>query len=203
MADRKIRVAIIGVGNCASSLVQGVQYYENANPNEFVPGLMHVELGGYHIRDIEFSAAFDVDATKVGKDLSEAIFSGPNNTYKFADVPHLGVTVHRGMTHDGLGKYLSQIITKAPGPTADIVRILKETETDVVINYLPVGSEMATKWYVEQSLDAGCAFINCIPVFIAREEYWQKRFEERGLPIIGDDIKSQVGATITHRVLTR
>ena len=203
MADRKIRVAIIGVGNCASSLVQGVQYYQNANPDEFVPGLMHVDLGGYHISDIEFSAAFDVDATKVGKDLSEAIFSGPNNTYKFADVPHLGVTVQRGMTHDGLGKYLSQIITKAPGPTADIVDILKETNTDVVINYLPVGSEMATKWYVEQVLDAGCAFINCIPVFIAREEYWQKRFEERGLPVIGDDIKSQVGATITHRVLTR
>jgi len=203
VADRKIRVAIIGVGNCASSLVQGVQYYQNANPDEFVPGLMHVDLGGYHISDIEFSAAFDVDATKVGKDLSEAIFSGPNNTYKFADVPHLGVTVQRGMTHDGLGKYLSQIITKAPGPTADIVDILKETKTDVVINYLPVGSEMATKWYVEQVLDAGCAFINCIPVFIAREEYWQKRFEERGLPVIGDDIKSQVGATITHRVLTR
>ena len=203
MADRKIRVAIIGVGNCASSLVQGVQYYQNANPDEFVPGLMHVDLGGYHISDIEFSAAFDVDATKVGKDLSEAIFSGPNNTYKFADVPHLGVTIQRGMTHDGLGKYLSQIITKAPGPTADIVDILKETKTDVVINYLPVGSEMATKWYVEQVLDAGCAFINCIPVFIAREEYWQKRFEERGLPVIGDDIKSQVGATITHRVLTR
>jgi len=203
VADRKIRVAIIGVGNCASSLVQGVQYYQNANPDEFVPGLMHVDLGGYHISDIEFSAAFDVDATKVGKDLSEAIFSGPNNTYKFADVPHLGVTIQRGMTHDGLGKYLSQIITKAPGPTADIVDILKETKTDVVINYLPVGSEMATKWYVEQVLDAGCAFINCIPVFIAREEYWQKRFEERGLPVIGDDIKSQVGATITHRVLTR
>ncbi len=203
MAERKIRVAIIGVGNCASSLVQGVYYYQNADPSEFVPGLMHVDLGGYHVSDIEFSAAFDVDATKVGKDLSEAIFSGPNNTYKFADVPYLNVPVSRGMTHDGLGKYLSQIITKAPGPTADIVRILKETETDVVINYLPVGSEMATKWYVEQVLDAGCAFINCIPVFIAREEYWQKRFEERGLPIIGDDIKSQVGATITHRVLTR
>ncbi|MCO5177092.1 MAG: inositol-3-phosphate synthase [Thermomicrobiales bacterium] len=203
MADRKIRVAIIGVGNCASSLVQGVQYYQNANPDEFVPGLMHVDLGGYHISDIEFSAAFDVDAAKVGKDLSEAIFSGPNNTYKFADVPHLGVTVQRGMTHDGLGKYLSQIITKAPGSTVNIVDVLKETKTDVVINYLPVGSEMATKWYVEQVLEAGCAFINCIPVFIAREEYWQKRFEERGLPIIGDDIKSQVGATITHRVLTR
>jgi myo-inositol-1-phosphate synthase len=201
--DRKIRVAIIGVGNCASSLVQGVYYYKNADPDEFVPGLMHVDLGSYHIRDIEFTAAFDIDSNKVGKDLSEAIFTAPNNTIKFADVPFLNVPVHRGMTHDGLGKYLSQIITKAPGPTADIVRILQETNTDVVVNYLPVGSEMATKWYVEQILDAGCAFINCIPVFIAREEYWQQRFKERGLPIIGDDIKSQVGATITHRVLTR
>ncbi|MBX3070804.1 MAG: inositol-3-phosphate synthase [Thermomicrobiales bacterium] len=198
----KVRVAIIGVGNCASSLVQGVEYYKNAPENEFVPGLMHVNLGGYHIRDIEFSAAFDIDITKVGKDLSEAIFSGPNNTYKFADVPNLGIPVHRGMTHDGLGKYLSEVITKAPGETADIVRILKETKTDVVVSYLPVGSEMATKWYVEQVLEAGCGFINCIPVFIAKEPYWRKRFEERGMPIIGDDIKSQVGATITHRVLT-
>jgi myo-inositol-1-phosphate synthase len=199
----KVRVAIIGVGNCASSLVQGVQYYKDAPDDEFVPGLMHVSLGGYHVRDIEFSAAFDIDADKVGKDLSEAIFSGPNNTIKFADVPHLGIPVHRGMTHDGLGKYLSDVITKAPGPTADIVQILKDTKTDVVVSYLPVGSEMATKWYVEQILDAGCGFVNCIPVFIAREQYWQKRFQERGLPIIGDDIKSQVGATITHRVLSR
>ena len=202
-SSRKIRVAIIGVGNCASSLVQGVEYYKNASSDDFVPGLMHVDLGGYHIRDIEFTAAFDVDIEKVGKDLSEAIWAGQNNTIKFADVPNLGVRVERGMTHDGLGKYLSQVITKAPGPTADIVRILKDTKTDVVINYLPVGSEMATKWYVEQVLEAGCAFVNCIPVFIAREEYWQKRFRERNLPIIGDDIKSQVGATITHRVLTR
>ncbi len=201
--DGKVRVAIIGVGNCASSLVQGVEYYKNASTEDFVPGLMHVDLGGYHISDIEFSAAIDIDSEKVGKDLSEAIFSGPNNTYKFAEVPHLGIPVHRGMTHDGLGKYLSQIITPAPGPTADIVSILKETKTDVVVNYLPVGSEMATKWYVEQVLDAGCAFVNCIPVFIAREEYWQKRFRDLGLPIIGDDIKSQVGATITHRALTR
>jgi myo-inositol-1-phosphate synthase len=199
----KIRVAIIGVGNCASSLVQGVEYYKNADPAEFVPGLMHVELGGYHVRDIEFSAAFDIDINKVGKDLSEAIYAEPNNTFRFADVPNLGVHVHRGMTHDGLGKYLSEIITKAPGPTADIVGILRDTKTDVVINYLPVGSEMATKWYVEQILEAGCALVNCIPVFIGREEYWQKRFRDRGLPIIGDDIKSQVGATITHRMLTR
>ena len=198
----KIRVAIIGAGNCASSLVQGVQFYRNAPENEFVPGLMHVRLGGYHIGDIEFSAAFDIDQNKVGKDLSEAIFAAPNNTYRFSDVPSLGVPVSRGMTHDGLGKYLKEIITKAPGPTADVVGILKETKTDVVVSYLPVGSEMATKWYVEQILDAGCGFVNCIPVFIAREEYWQKRFRERGLPIVGDDIKSQVGATITHRMLT-
>ena len=199
----KINVAIIGVGNCASSLVQGVHYYRNAEESLFVPGLMHVNLGGYHVSDIEFVAAFDIDANKVGKDLSEAIYTPPNNTYKFCDVPRLGVRVDRGMTHDGLGKYLSQIIQKAPGPTDDIVSILHETDTHVVINYLPVGSEEATKWYVEQVLTAGCALVNCIPVFIAREAYWQGRFEERGLPIIGDDIKSQVGATIVHRVLTR
>ncbi len=197
----KVRVAIIGVGNCANSLVQGVEYYKNARPEDAIPGLMHVVLGGYHVRDVEFSAAFDIDAEKVGKDLSEAIWASQNNTIKFTDVPHLGVPVYRGMTHDGLGKYLSQKIKKAPGPTADIVRILKETKTDVVVNYLPVGSEQATKWYVEQVLNAGCAFVNCIPVFIGREPYWQNRFAERGLPIIGDDIKSQVGATIVHRVL--
>jgi myo-inositol-1-phosphate synthase len=200
---KKVRVAIVGVGNCSSSLVQGVHYYQNAKPEDTVPGLMHVNLGGYHVSDIEFSAAFDIDKNKVGKDLAEAIYTKPNNTYKFAGVPKLGIPVHRGMTHDGLGKYLSQIIEQAPGPTDDVVGILKATKTDVVISYLPVGSEMATKWYVEQILEAGCAFVNCIPVFIAREKYWQKRFEERGLPIIGDDIKSQVGATITHRVLTR
>ncbi len=199
----KVRVAIIGVGNCASSLVQGVHFYHDAKEDELVPGLMHVNLGGYHIRDIEFTAAFDIDVNKVGKDLAEAIYTSPNNTYRFADVPPLGIPVSRGMTHDGLGKYLAQIIHKAPGATADIVGILKETSTDVVVNFLPVGSEMATKWYVEQILDAGCAFVNCIPVFIAREKYWQGRFEERGLPMIGDDIKSQVGATITHRVLTK
>jgi myo-inositol-1-phosphate synthase len=199
---KKIRVALIGVGNCASSLVQGVEFYKNARPGDSVPGLMHVDLGGYHIRDIEFTAAFDVNETKVGKDLSEAIFAEPNNTFKFAEVPPLGVKVYRGMTHDGLGKYLSLVINKAEGATDNIIGILKETKTDVVVSYLPVGSEMATKWYVEQVLEAGCAFINCIPVFIASEPYWQRRFEEAGLPIIGDDIKSQVGATITHRVLT-
>jgi myo-inositol-1-phosphate synthase len=200
--NRKVRVAIIGVGNCASSLVQGVRYYRDADPNAFVPGLMHVDLGGYHVRDIEFSAAFDVVATKVGKDLSEAIFAFPNNTIKFSEVPVLGVPVRRGMTHDGIGKYLSQIVEKAPGPTDDIVGILKDTRTDVVVSYLPVGAEMATKWYVEQVLEAGCALVNCIPVFIASSDYWAGRFRERGLPILGDDIKSQVGATITHRVLT-
>jgi len=199
----KINVAIIGVGNCASSLVQGIQYYKKAKEDAFVPGLMHVNLGGYHISDINFVAAFDVDKNKVGKDLAKAIFTLPNNTFKFCEVPTTGVKVARGMTHDGLGKYLSQIITKSPGPTADIVKILKETETDVVISYLPVGSEEATKWYVEQVLAAGCGFINCIPVFIAREPYWYNRFADAGLPVIGDDIKSQVGATITHRVLTR
>ncbi|MDD5467089.1 MAG: inositol-3-phosphate synthase [Anaerolineales bacterium] len=201
--NNKVRVAIIGVGNCASSLVQGVHYYRDAKGDDQVPGLMHVNLGGYHIRDIEFTAAFDVVDTKVGKDLSEAIFAFPNNTYKFAQVPSLGVPVARGMTHDGLGKYLSQIVTKAPGPTADLIGILKDTHTDVVINFLPVGSEMATKWYVEQILDAGCAFVNGIPVFIASQDYWANRFRDRGLPIIGDDVKSQVGATILHRVITR
>ena len=202
MSKSKVRVAIIGVGNCASSLVQGVHYYQNAADDQQIPGLMHVNLGGYHIRDIEFTAAFDVVTSKVGLDLSEAIFAHPNNTYKFADVPHLEVPVHRGMTHDGLGKYLKQVVTKAPGKTDDIVGILKSTNTDVVVNFLPVGSEMATKWYVEQVLDAGCGFVNGIPVFIASQDYWGTRFRERGLPIIGDDVKSQVGATILHRLLT-
>jgi myo-inositol-1-phosphate synthase len=198
---KKVRVGIIGVGNCASALVQGVEFYKQAKDDERVPGLMHVNLGGYHISDIEFSAAFDVVDTKVGKDLTEAIFAFPNNTYRFADVPHLDVPVHRGMTHDGLGKYLSQIVKKAPGPTDDLIKILAETETDILVNFLPVGSEMATKWYVEQALEAGCGFVNAIPVFIASSPYWSKRFVEQGLPIIGDDIKSQVGATILHRVL--
>jgi len=202
-ADKKIRVAIVGVGNCASSLVQGRYYYENAVPGDTIPGLMHVQLGDYHIRDVEFVAAFDIDREKVGKDISEAIFSGQNNTFKFMDVPHMGVTVDRGMTHDGLGKYLSQVIEKAPGPTADVVAILKERKVDVMVSYLPVGSEEATKWYAEQALQAGVGFVNAIPVFIGREPYWQRRFAAAGLPVIGDDIKSQVGATISHRVMTR
>ncbi len=197
----KVRVAIIGVGNCASSLVQGVEYYKNAAEGESIPGLMHVKLGDYHIRDIEFSAAFDVDARKVGRDLSEAIFTEPNNTVKFADVPHLGVEVMRGMTHDGIGRYLSERIEKHPSATVDVAGVLEETSTDVVVNFLPVGSEFATKWYVEQALKAGCAFVNCIPVFIAREKRWQEVFEKAGVPIIGDDVKSQVGATIVHRTL--
>lgn len=201
--SRKVRVAIIGVGNCASSFVQGIHYYQDAPVDTPVPGLMHTVLGDYHVGDIEVVAAFDIDKNKVGKDVAEAIYTTPNNTYKFADVPKLGVPVHRGMTHDGVGKYLSKIIEKAPGPTDDVIQILKDTKTDVVISYLPVGSEEATKWYVEQILKAGVGFVNCIPVFIAREKYWQKRFEEAGVPVVGDDIKSQVGATITHRVLTR
>lgn len=199
---KKVRVGIIGVGNCASALIQGLEFYKNAKDDERVPGLMHVNLGGFHVSDIEISAAFDVVDTKVGKDLSEAIYAFPNNTFRFADVPKLNVPVHRGMTHDGLGKYLQQIVKKAPGPTDDLISILKDTETDVVVNFLPVGSEMATKWYVEQVLEAGCGFVNAIPVFIASSQYWSNRFTEQGLPIIGDDIKSQVGATILHRVLT-
>jgi len=198
----KVRVAIIGVGNCAASLVQGVEYYKNAPEDAEIPGLMHATVGGYHISDIEFSAAIDVVDTKVGLDLSEAIWAHPNNTIKFADIPKLNIPVSRGMTHDGLGKYYKKVVQKAEGPTDDIVNLLKETKTDVVVNFMPVGSEMATKWYVEQVIDAGCAFVNGIPVFIASSEYWSKRFEQAGLPIVGDDIKSQVGATITHRVLT-
>jgi myo-inositol-1-phosphate synthase len=201
--DGKVRVAVVGVGNCANAFIQGVTYYSDADPADPVPGLMHVDLGGYHVRDVEFVAAFDIDVEKVGKDLSEAIWSGQNDTIKFADVPELGVEVHRGMTHDGLGKYLKEKITKAPGETADVVGILKETKADVLVCYLPVGSEDATKWYVEQALAAGVGFVNCLPVFIAREDYWGRRFKEAGLPIIGDDIKSQVGATIVHRQLAR
>ncbi len=201
-ANGKVRVAVIGVGNCANSLLQGVQYYREAPDDQFVPGLMHVNLGGYHISDIEFVAAFDVVKGKVGVDLAEAIWAHPNDTIKFAEVAKTGITVSRGMTHDGIGKYLSEVVEKAPGETDDVVGILRQREVDVVVNYLPVGSEMATKWYAEQILEAGCAMVNCMPVFIAREPYWQRRFEQAGVPIIGDDIKSQVGATITHRVLT-
>ncbi len=200
--SNKVRVAIIGVGNCANALVQGVHYYKNAPDDAEIPGLMHATVGGYHVRDIEFSAAFDVVTTKVGKDLSEAMWAYPNDTIKFAEVPYLNVPVYRGMTHDGIGKYLSQKVEKAPGPTDDIIKILRETKTDVVVNFMPVGSEMATKWYVEQAIEAGCAFVNGIPVFIASSPYWSKRFADAGLPIIGDDVKSQLGATITHRVLT-
>jgi myo-inositol-1-phosphate synthase len=201
--DGKVRVAIAGVGNCASSLVQGVQYYQNAPEDQFIPGLMHVNLGGYHIRDIEFVAAFDVDVEKVGKDLSEAIWSGQNNTIKFSDVPFLGVEVQRGPTYDGIGKYLSDVIDQSPAEPIDVAQVLREREVDVLISYLPVGSEEATKFYVNQALEAGTGFVNCIPVFIAGRPEWRAKFEERNLPIVGDDIKSQVGATITHRVLTR
>src|SRR5689334_21196647 len=201
-SNGKVRVALIGVGNCANSLLQGIEYYKDADEDQFVPGLMHVNLGGYHIRDIEFTAAFDVVKGKVGEDLADAMWAHPNDTIKFADVPKTGIKVSRGMTHDGIGKYLSQVVEKAPGETDDVVGILKETGADVVVNYLPVGSEEATKWYTEQILRAGVAMVNCMPVFIAREPYWQKRFQQAGVPIIGDDIKSQVGATITHRILT-
>ncbi len=200
--DDKVRVAIIGMGNCANSLLQGVEFYKDAPDDQFVPGLMHVNLGGYHVRDVEFTAAFDVVKGKVGADLADAMWAHPNDTIKFADVPKTGITVSRGMTHDGLGQYLSEIVEKAPGDTDDVVGILKETKTDVVVNYLPVGSEEATKWYTEQILQAGCAMVNCMPVFIAKGGHFARRFEDAGLPIIGDDIKSQVGATITHRVLT-
>jgi len=201
-SNKKVRVALVGVGNCAAALVQGVHYYKNAADDAEIPGLMHATLGGYHVRDIEFTAAFDVTADKVGKDLSEAIWAHPNNTIKFADVPYMNVPVSRGMTHDGLGKYVSTVVTKAEGPTDDVIGILKETKTDVIVNFMPVGSEMATKWYVEQAIEAGCGFVNGIPVFIASSPYWAKRFRDAKLPVIGDDVKSQVGATITHRVLT-
>jgi len=203
LVSKTVNVAIIGVGNCASSFVQGVQFHKDAGKDDFVPGLMHSILGDYHVKDINFTAAIDIDSRKVGTDLSAAIFSEPNNTLKFSDVPTTGVTVERGMTHDGLGKYLSEVIEKAPGETADITGLLKDTKTDVVVSYLPVGSEQATKWYVEHILAAGCGFVNCVPVFIGREHYWQQRFREAGAPIVGDDIKSQVGATIVHRQLTR
>ena len=201
--DGKVRVAVVGVGNCASALVQGTRFYRDIDDDTVVPGLIRPSIGGYRVKDVEFSAAFDINATKVGRDLSEAVFADPNNTFRFCDVPHLGVPVHRGMTHDGIGRYLRDVIVKAPGNTDDVAGILRETRTDVVVNYLPVGSEMATKWYVEQALAAGCAFVNCIPVFIASQPYWDRRFQSARLPLIGDDVKSQLGATITHRVLAR
>jgi myo-inositol-1-phosphate synthase len=199
----KINVAIIGVGNCASALVQGIHKYREVPENGFVPGLMHPRIGDYEIGDIDIVAAFDIDVNKVGKDLSEAIVSKPNNTIQFAEVSKTGVTVERGMTHDGVGKYVSDLVQRASGSTVDVAQVLKDREVDVVVSYLPVGSEEATKWYVEQVLAAGCGFVNCVPVFIASEEYWSNRFKSQGLPVVGDDIKSQLGATITHRVLTR
>jgi myo-inositol-1-phosphate synthase len=201
MSHHQIRVALVGVGNCASALIQGVEFYKDADENDFVPGLMHVNLGGYHVRDIQFVAAFDVSSAKVGTDLSEAMFAAPNNTIKFCDVPRLGVTVLRGNTADGLGKYVGEVVELSSDEAVDVVTVLRDTRTDVLISYLPVGSEEATRWYAEQALEAGCAFINCVPVFIASDPAWSQRFAEKGLPIIGDDIKSQVGATITHRVL--
>jgi myo-inositol-1-phosphate synthase len=201
MSSSKVRVGIVGVGNCASSFVQGLSYYQDAKGNEPVPGLMNVELGGYHVGDIEIASAFDVNALKVGRDVSEAIFAEPNNTQRFAAVPKSGIVVNRGKTLDGLGKYLRDEIDESPEDEADVTEILRRSRTDVLVSYLPVGSQKATEWYAERALEAGCAFVNCIPVFIASNPEWRRRFEERGLPIVGDDIKSQVGATIVHRVL--
>lgn len=200
--SNKVRVAIIGVGNCANALIQGVEYYKEADVDAEIPGLMHASVGGYHISDIEFTVAFDVNELKVGKDLSEAMWAHPNDTIKFADVPHLNVSVLRGPTHDGLGYYVNQKVVEAEEAPVDVAQVLRDTNTDVIVNYLPVGSEVASKWYAEQALAAGCAFVNGIPVFIASDPVWAQKFIDAGLPIIGDDIKSQVGATITHRVLT-
>lgn len=199
--SKPIRVAIAGVGNCASSLVQGVQYYADATEDDFVPGIMHVNLGGYHIRDVQFVAAFDVDREKVGKDLSEAIFSGQNNTVVFSDVPHLDVVVQRAPTFDGLGTYLTHKITESELPAVDVAQVLREAKVDVLVNYLPVGSQHAVEYYAEQCIQAGVAFVNAIPVFIGSNPEWQAKFEQAGVPVLGDDIKSQVGATIVHRVL--
>ncbi len=199
--SKKLRVGLVGVGNCASSFVQGLTYYRDAKANEPVPGLMNVELGGYHVGDIEIASAFDVSAAKVGRDVSQAIFAAPNNTHRFAEVPDTGIVVRRGPTLDGLGKYLRDEVAESPEPEADVADVLARSRTDVVVSYLPVGSQKATEFYAERALEAGCAFVNCIPVFIASDPVWRRRFEERGLPIIGDDIKSQVGATIVHRML--
>jgi myo-inositol-1-phosphate synthase len=198
---RRVRVGIVGVGNCASSLVQGLTYYRAAKSNEPVPGLMNVDVGGYHISDVEISSAFDVNANKVGRDVAEAIFTGPNNTHRFAAVAETGVTVRRGPVLDGVGQYLEEDVPISSEPEADVAEVLRSSRTDVVVSYLPVGSQKATEWYARQAIDAGCGFVNCIPVFIASDPAWRRRFEEAGLPIIGDDIKSQVGATILHRVL--
>jgi len=197
-----LRVGVVGVGNCASSLIQGVTFYAEADTTARVPGLMHVILGGYHVRDVEFSAAFDVAANKVGRDLAEAIMAPPNNTKTFAPVPPAGVTVHRGPTLDGIGRYLRDVVTESDAPVADVAALLRRSETDIVVCYLPVGSERAVRWYAEQAMAAGCGFVNCIPVFIASDPDWRGRFAARHLPLIGDDVKSQVGATIVHRVLT-
>ena len=200
----KVRIAIVGVGNCASSLVQGLQYYEDADPSEKVPGLMHVEVGGYHVGDVEVVAAFDVDARKVGKDVAEAIFTEPNNTIRFAeDVPPTGVTVSRGRTLDGLGAFYREVIEESDGPEGDVVRILRDAEADVLVSYLPVGSEEAARFYAQCAIDAGVGFVNCLPAFIASDPAWARRFGEARVPIVGDDIKSQVGATITHRMLAK
>jgi myo-inositol-1-phosphate synthase len=198
---RRVRVGIVGVGNCASSLVQGLSYYRSAKSNEPVPGLMNVDVGGYHIRDIEISSAFDVNAAKVGQDVAEAIWAKPNNTHRFASVPGTGVIVKRGPVLDGVGRYLEDDIPIASCPEADVTDVLLKSRTDVVVSYLPVGSQQASEWYARRAIEAGCGFVNCIPVFIASNPAWRRRFEEAGLPIVGDDIKSQVGATILHRVL--
>jgi myo-inositol-1-phosphate synthase len=199
--SQTVRVGIVGVGNCASSFVQGLTYYRGAQTNEPVPGLMNVEVGGYHVGDIEIASAFDVSAHKVGLDVGEAIFTEPNNTHRFAAVPRTGVTVQRGKTLDGLGKYLRERVAESEQPEVNVGEVLEQTRTDILVSYLPVGSQQATEWYAERALDAGCAFVNCIPVFIASDAKWRRRFEQKKVPIIGDDIKSQVGATIVHRVL--
>ncbi len=201
MRRDKIRVGIVGVGNCASSLIQGVHFYRQANPEKSVPGLMHVKLGGYHVGDVEFTAAFDISDHKVGRDLSEAAFAPPNNTFKFAELPNFGLAVQRGVTLDGLGKYLHETIPESPQRPVNVAKALRDSGTEILVSYLPVGSQKATEFYAEQALEAGCALVNCIPVFIASNETWRRKFEAKKLPLIGDDIKSQVGATITHRVL--
>jgi myo-inositol-1-phosphate synthase len=199
----EIRIAVVGVGNCASSLVQGIEYYRDAKEDEFVPGLMHVKFGPYHVSDVKVVAAFDVDKNKVGLDIADAIFVEINNTIKFSDVPKTGVTVQRGATMDGFAKYYHEVVDESPAEVVDVVEVLRESQADILINYLPVGSEAATKWYMAQALDAGCAVVNCMPVFIAKNDEWRAKFEAAGLPIVGDDIKAQFGATIVHRALAK